>query len=272
MTEGLSVRSLGFRYADRVVLRDVSFDAREGEFLAILGPNGAGKTTLLRCVDGVLPASSGSVETNGVPITRLPRAERARRLAYVPQRSVLAGVTAFDAVLLGRRPHVRWSIGGADIRAADAVMRRLGIEGLALRSVDEMSGGELQMTLLARALVQDPRVLLMDEPTGSLDPRHQMEILGIVRRIVREHHIAAVMTIHDINMALRFADRVLFLSHSPDEAGATVIHAAKPEEVTGTMIRDAFEFDAEIVDHNGVRVFVPADFGETPSSRADADL
>ncbi len=167
------------------------------------------------------------------------------------QRQATARLTAFDAVLMGRRPRIRWRVSAEDLRIVDAAFRRLDLEHLTLRHIDQMSGGELQKVAIARAIVQEPRLLLLDEPTSSLDLRNQIEILELVRQVVREHAVAAVMTLHDLNLALRFADTYLFLKDG-------LIHAAgKTREVAAKTIADVYGVPVEIYHHHGRPVVIP---------------
>ncbi len=137
--------------------------------------------------------------------------EVARRIGYVPQRVETGRLTGFDAVLLGRRPHIGWDVSAKDLKIVEAAFRKFGIDHLRLHYIDEMSGGELQMIAIARAFVQEPKILLLDEPTSALDLKNQVEILDKIQNIVSEHQIAVVLTMHDLNTALRYADRFILL-------------------------------------------------------------
>ncbi|MBD3222085.1 ATP-binding cassette domain-containing protein [bacterium] len=234
----LSVDGVSFAYPSNEVLHDVRCEVAAGELMAILGPNGAGKTTLLKCIDAILRPQGGAVRVEGRDVLRLSAGEIARQVGYVAQRTEVALSTVYDAVLLGRRPHIRWDAGEDDLRMVDAALRRLDLQPLALRPLDQLSGGELQKVAVARALVQEPRLLLLDEPTSWLDLRNQVAILDLIRRVVDEHEIAAVMTMHDLNTALSYADTVLLLkegrvhAHGPGRA----VDAATIEAVYGLPV------------------------------------
>ena len=209
----LNVAGLTFSYNSHPVLDGIDFSLWPGELLAVLGPNGVGKTTLLKCVNAIHRPTGGAVYVDGQDVLTLSPMDVACKVGYVAQRNEPSRVTAFDAVLMGRRPHVRWGVSRNDLETVDAALRRLGLKDLSMRYIDEMSGGELQKVAIARALVQEPRLMLLDEPTSSLDLKNQVEILGIIRRVVSDHEVAAVMTMHDLNTALRYANKCIFLKN-----------------------------------------------------------
>lgn len=247
----LDVDGVAFTYRSAPVIQEITFGLRPHQILAILGPNGVGKTTLLKCMNAILRPKAGSIIVEDLDLLTADRMEIARRMGYVPQRCEAGRMTAFDAILLGRRPHIQWNISEADLRTVEAAIRMLHLEDLSLRYIDEMSGGELQKVSIARALVQEPRVLLLDEPTSSLDLRNQIDILEIVRSVVAAHDVAAVMTMHDLNMALRYADRFIFLKDG-------VIHAAGgPEVVTAETIEAVYGVPVAVERYNGFHVVVP---------------
>ena len=247
----LSVDNLRFKYNGHPVLDGVSFDVAKGEVLAILGPNGAGKTTLLRCINGILKASSGTVMVEDENVLELNCMAVARRIGYVAQYQSARRLTVFDAILLGRRPHIRFKVSSQDLRKVDGAIKRLRMEKFAMRYIDCMSGGELQKVAVGRALVQEPRLLLLDEPTSSLDLKNQIEILKLIRKIVKEHAVCAVMTLHDLSTALRFADKCLFLKNGG------IFAAVIPQEVTADIINQVYEIAVEIQQYNGFPVIIP---------------
>ena len=195
----LEVTNLRFAWPNgQTVLEDVSFTATAGVPLALLGPNGTGKTTLLRCLLGLEHAHAGRVTVAGQNLAELPRTEAARLVAYVPQASATAfAFRVADIVLMGRTPHLGFMAGpdAADRRAADAAMTRLGIAHLAARAFDELSGGERQLVLVARALAQGAKLLVLDEPCASLDLARQMQILAVLRDLAAAGY-AILLTTH----------------------------------------------------------------------------
>lgn len=209
----LEVRGLSIRRGERRVVTDVSFSVSRGELWAVLGPNGAGKSTLMRGCLGLLRAEWGEVEVEGRAVSSYGRTDLARRVAWVPQElDTESGFTGLEVAVMGRSPHLSgWGVPqDADLASARSALAELGIAHLAGRGMGAMSGGERRLVALARALVQAPHLLLLDEPTAFLDLRHQFEALARVRARV-DQGLAAVAVLHDVNLAASFADRVLLL-------------------------------------------------------------
>ncbi|HZR79726.1 MAG TPA: ABC transporter ATP-binding protein [Candidatus Binatia bacterium] len=211
----LAARGVGVRYGARVALRAVDASVAPGEVVGVIGPNGSGKSTLVRVLAGVRAPDEGAVALDGRPLDAVPSRERARTIALVPQETHVAfPMTVRDLVLLGRAPHTGrfgWEHAG-DLRAADDAMVRTDTRALAGRMLDEISGGERQRVVLARALAQEPRILLLDEPTAFLDLRHAVLLLDLVRDLCRERDLAVVLVVHDLNLAAMYCDRLVLLS------------------------------------------------------------
>lgn len=247
---GLRVEALSFAYADAPVLRGVSFGAPPAGVTALIGPNAAGKSTLFKCIAGLL-AGRGKVEVDGRPLAAMDRAEVNRTVAYLPQENPTAAVlTVFEAVLLARQHAGSWRVADDDLTRVAAALEDLGIADLALRYLNELSGGQKQLVSIAQALVRAPRVLLMDEPTSSLDLQRQLEVLGLIRRIARERGVTVVVALHDLNLAARHADRVLVLD------GGVLRAAGSPADVlTPATILDVYGVEARVdLDAEGVPV------------------
>ena len=249
----LEVKNLSFAYSKngRRILDGVSFYLEQGQFMAILGNNGAGKSTLIKCIDRINPVTAGQVLVNGKSIEAMQRRQLAQSVAYVPQNTQPAHTMVFDAVLLGRKPYIKWGITAADERIVAETLEMLNLKQLESRYLDELSGGELQKTMLARALVQQPKYLLLDEPTSSLDPNNQHEMLHVIRDIAQEKNIGVAIVIHDLNLAMRHCDRFLFIKD------AKVFSFGGVETVTPETIETVYDLRVDIIEHKGIRVIIP---------------
>lgn len=248
----LSVSDVEFNYDNHAVLKDVDFNLKDGELLVILGPNGVGKTTLLKCINAIHRPSAGAVLVEDRNVLKMKPDEIALNIGYVAQKSESMRLTVFDAVLMGRKPHIRWKVAQRDLQIVESAIRHLHLQSLSLRYIDQLSGGELQKVAVARALVQEPKLLLLDEPTSSLDLKNQVDILSMIRRVVDEHRIGAVMTMHDLNTALRYADKVLFLKDG-------CIHSTGPVcSVTPKVVEEVYGLPVHIHTVQGYPMIVPA--------------
>jgi iron complex transport system ATP-binding protein len=205
----LKVKDVEFSYASVHVLKNVCIELAASEMLGVVGPNGAGKSTLIRCIDRILQPRKGSILLDGRDIKDMRLMELAKKMGYIPQStSQVFPATVFDTVLMGRRPHIGWRSSEKDTEKVLKTLQMLNIEELAMRDINELSGGQQQKVFIARALTQEPDVLLLDEPTSNLDIKHQLEVMEIIKSIVREKEISAIMAIHDLNLASRYADRI----------------------------------------------------------------
>ncbi len=242
----LDIRDIDVYYGNRKILYGISFTVNEGEFVGIIGPNGTGKTTLIKTITGVLKPRAGAIFLDGTNIERLDRKEIARIMAVVPQSTPVTPMfTVQDVVLMGRYPHLKNRFNTfeseSDLKIADEIMRLTDVYNLADRSMDNLSGGERQEVIIARALAQQPKILLLDEPTSNLDIKHQIKILELVKGLTVNNEITALMAIHDLNLAARFCDRLILLhNHRIQSIG-------EPEIVlTKENIKEAYEVDVEV--------------------------
>lgn len=208
----LRVKDLKFHYqGGPQVLKEINFKLEDGRFLSVLGNNGAGKSTMLKCFNRIIDPEEGSISLDGEEIRRIPIREVAKRIAFVAQTVPSTQMTVHDMVMLGRKPYMQWGFTENDHRIVHEAMDRLGLTEMRGRFLNELSGGERQKVMLARALAQRPKLLLLDEPTSSLDLKNQYQVLQTVKDICHETGIAAIMVIHDLNLALRFCNRFLLM-------------------------------------------------------------
>ena len=241
----IEVVGLSAAYGRTQVLDTVRLTVEPGGWLAVIGPNGSGKSTLLRCVLG-LHAHDGQVRLDGAPTSGMPRRRRARQIAYAPQLPVLPeGVSTRDYVMLGRTPHraLLSAPRAVDRQVVQDVMERLEIGALADRPLRTLSGGEQQRAVLARALAQQPRVLLLDEPTSSLDLGHAQQVLDLVDGLRRQDGLTVLMTLHDLTLAGQYADRLALLS-----AGRVVAEGGPADVLTAAALETYYGARATVVE------------------------
>ncbi len=227
----LTLQSLTINYGARTILHGITFDVQSGEVLALIGPNGVGKSTLIRAISGSVSIASGQVLIDARDLRQLSIEQRARLVAVVPQAVRLPeSFTVLDTVLMGRTPYIGWlgRESEADQKAAFDAMDRTCTLELTARRIGELSGGEQQRVLIARALAQSAKTLLLDEPTAHLDLKHQADILTLVRDLAHDEGFAVLIVLHDLNLAALYADRVALLSNGQ------LVALGTPEEVLTT--------------------------------------
>ncbi|MDR2492023.1 MAG: ABC transporter ATP-binding protein [Coriobacteriales bacterium] len=240
--------SYHYPHAAATAVDGVGLSVRRGQMLAVLGNNGAGKSTLLDLLSGMLSPSQGRVVVNGRDLATLGRREASRHIATVLQQQRVAHLSVYDQVLLGRRPYISWGLSAHDRAVVSETIERLGLEPLATHYADELSGGERQKVFLARAIAQEPEVLLLDEPTSALDMRNQAEVLGLIRSITRTNSLATVLVIHDISLALRYCDCFLLMRDG------TTVAQGDIDLLTERDLSHAYGIKVRIVGLDGVRI------------------
>jgi len=228
----LQAKGIVFGYSSSTILKDVSFEIGPSRLVTIVGPNGSGKSTLIKCIDRILAPEKGSILIDRKEVTKMDRMEIARNLAYVPQSSARTfSSNVFDTVLMGRRPHIGWLSSSDDEERVWEVLRLLGIEELAMSGFGELSGGQQQKVLIARALVQDTKVMLLDEPTSNLDIWHQLDVMNIVRDLVKKRRMTALMALHDLNLASKYSDGIIMMKKGRIMAAGDPASVLTPENI-----------------------------------------
>jgi iron complex transport system ATP-binding protein len=208
----LTINKLSFNYTGVQVLKDIELEVGLGEMLSIVGPNGSGKSTLLKCINRILKTKQNTILIDGKDASKLNLKELSKTMGYVPQSSTSTfSFTVFDVVMMGRKPYIHWNVGERDNEIVAEMLDFLGIGHLAMRHFNELSGGEQQKVIVGRALAQQPKLLLLDEPTSSLDIKHQLEILCMLKSLAQTKERSVIVTMHDLNLASRFSDRMLML-------------------------------------------------------------
>lgn len=243
-----SLENLTFGYTpSALTLSNLSFDIHDGEFLSIAGPNGAGKSTLLRLLDRILLPSRGSITLRDRPLTSFRRVELARLIGFVPQDGGLHfPFTVREIVLMGRAPHSRGAVfeNAHDREVADRTIALMDIVHLADQPVTTLSGGERQRVLIARALAQEPGILLLDEPNAHLDIGHQIEVFRILKQLNRESGLTIISVSHDLNLAASFSDRMVLLS-----CGTLAAIGTPSEVLSEERIRNVFRTNVLVDPH-----------------------
>lgn len=249
----LQAKNLTFSYNSHPILNDLSFEIPPSNLVTIVGPNGSGKSTLIKCIDRILSPQKGSILIDRKELTRMNRREVARYLSYVPQSSVRVFPTnVFDTILMGRRPHIGWLGSQDDERKVWDVLRLLDIEHLAMKNFDELSGGQQQKVLIARALVQEAEVMLLDEPTSNLDIWHQIDVMNVIRDIVKSRDITAIMALHDLNLASAYSDRIIMMHKG------RIVAVGDPEFViTKENIASVYRVEAAVRNVSGKPIILP---------------
>ena len=247
----LSVDKVEFSYGNADILKDINFEVKKGDFISILGVNGSGKSTLMKCINRILKFKEGMIFVEERDVKEMKDIEIARKMGYVPQRSETGFITVFDAVLLGRKPYIKWDVSRKDIELTEKILKVMNLEEYALRYINELSGGELQKVVIARALVQEPKILLLDEPTSDLDLKNQLEVMKIIKEVSCAQNIASIVVMHDINLALRYSDKFIVLKE-----GQVLITGGK-EIITPELIKEAYDVEVQVINVEGNPLIVP---------------
>lgn len=243
----ITIRGMNFEYASTPVLNDINLEIEGPQFISILGPNGVGKSTFIHCINKILEPTNGCVFLDGKNVGEYSLKDMAKKVGYVPYSSSdTFPLTVVDTVLLGRHPHARWKTSDEDLALVYDTLEKLGIEDLAMRYFNELSAGQHQKVMLARGLVQQPDVLLLDEPTSNLDVKHQLGISNLLRKLSHEDGLLVIMICHDLNIAAKYSDRIIMMHNGK------IFGVGTPRDViTAENIKAVYDTDAVIIDDDG---------------------
>lgn len=248
----LKVENLSFRYGKHsaLVLEDIHMALEDGQIGILLGKNGSGKTTLFKNILGILKPTGGSIRFDGEELPGMSNRERAEKIAYVPQDIRFGALSVFDSVLMGRMPYFGLRAGEADYLAVDRILADMRLEKYADRNVEMLSGGERQKVAIARALAQEPKLMIFDEPTGNLDIANELLILEEARKAAKDRNISVLCSLHDLNRALYFGDRFFCLKDGH------VKYTGTRDIVNEEVIRDIFDVEVEIAEFKNRKVIL----------------
>ncbi|GMQ58482.1 ABC transporter ATP-binding protein [Vallitalea sediminicola] len=247
MNSIVSTKKLNFNYGEKSILKDLSIDIEKGLFYSIIGPNGSGKTTLLKLLAGILPSNKKTIYIKNDDIHTIKQKEIAKRLSVVPQITDMQyEFSVYDIVMMGRSPYTaRFQKNTEeDIKIVDDAMNETGVIELKEKKITQLSGGELQRVILARAIAQETDIMLLDEPISHLDIGYQYEISELVHNLCKKKGITVINIVHDLNIAMRYSDKILMLKNGQ------VYRYGNPEEViTKESIKDVYSIDVELINH-----------------------
>lgn len=239
----LQIKNLSFGYKkNQMILNNINLEIKQGEILGILGPNGTGKTTFIKCINNIHKPNEGRILYDGNNIMNLSQLNIAKIIAYVPQyTNNFFPMNVIDTVMMGRMPYVKKNYSDEDKAIVFSIIKKMNLEKFAFRNIKEMSGGERQRVFIARAMAQQPKIIILDEPTSSLDLYNQLFILHTITKLAKENNITIIMTIHDLNLASMFCDNILMLKD------AHIFAHGKPESIlTAENIYEMYKVRTEI--------------------------
>ncbi len=248
----LVVNDIKFRYKKKspLILEGVSFSLDKGQVGIVLGKNGSGKSTLFKVLLGIVKNEEGQMNLNEFDLSLLNRKEKAKKIAYVPQDISFGALTVYDSILMGRIAYFGFNPSSNDYDMVDKIIHEMKLESLAMRNVNELSGGERQKVAIARALVQEPELLIFDEPTGNLDIGNESLILEEARKICHDRNIMILMAIHDIQTALEYGNKFFFMKKG------RMIYSCDIKDITEDIINETFDVNISLHDLNGHKVLI----------------
>ncbi len=245
----IKIDRLSFKY-DKEILKNISVDIEAGAFVSLLGINGAGKSTLLKNLNQILSPYKGTIYIRGENLKHMKRSQLAKKMAYVSQQNEAPQNTVFDSILIGRVQYIKGKATKEDYAMVQEIIGRLNLNDYAMREATSLSGGEFQKVVLARALAQEPEILLLDEPTSNLDIRNQVEVMKLMKQYCKDKQISVIVSIHDMNLSLQFSDKYLMLKDGE------VFKYGSKEIITRENIRTVYGLDVDILKYKNRKIVI----------------
>lgn len=243
----IKIDDVSFSYNNVDVLKDISLEFSSSNLTCIIGPNGVGKTTLVKCINRLLKPNKGSITIDGEDLSTFSLLDLARRMAFVPNSvSSVFSMSVSEAILMGRYPHSGWVTSDYDLRVVEDIIHTMNLEDLADRNFRELSAGQTQRVVIARGLVQEPEILILDEPTSNLDVKHQMDIMKFLNNYSKNMNIKVIMVCHDLNITSNFADRIIIMHN-----GRVFADGTAEQVMTEENIRNVYGVNSKIIDVDG---------------------
>ncbi|MDH7552310.1 MAG: ABC transporter ATP-binding protein [Spirochaetota bacterium] len=247
----LTINSISAGYDSSIILHDISVELKQGLVTALIGPNGSGKSTLLKVIAGIVKPYAGIIRLGDINVDELKGTQRAQLIAYLPQASnSLPSTTVFESILLGRKPYISFEPDSEDLAVVEDTIKIFNIEQYAFKKINELSGGEIQKVLIARAIAQRTKVLLLDEPINHLDVKNQLEIMNIVKHYTASSGLITMVVLHDINRALQFADEFILLKDG------YIIERGSSEVITPHVLHEIYGIEADCITYKKKRKII----------------
>ena len=247
----LEIEALNFAYKKEKVLKNINLAAKKGELITLIGPNGSGKSTLLKCINNYLQIERGKIKIKNKEIRDYSKKELAQITAYVPQAAENNfNINVFETILMGRKAHSSWKPRSQDKKITAQVVSRLGLEDIAFKNINNLSGGQRQKVFIARAAAQQAELILLDEPTNNLDLKHQLEIFNLIRKEVNSGK-TAIVTMHDLSLVSRFSDRIIMLKNG------CIFSDGSDTSLSAANINSVYGVEVSLKEHNGKKIIIP---------------